>query len=528
MRHPALTRIFSASLALLCLLMLAAGAVGIKKTAAAYSDDRDEAARLDGWAESYSAVTQALVGTVSYADAKARLDARQDAHDEEASQHRTELAGYTATKGGVSSGTEAIYQAQAALDAGWAQYNAGAEEFEQRSAAFEEGYQKFLAGKRQLEAGWAQYNTYSALLSAAQSQLANLKNMGDIIDSGDENARMELTLAAYDGALSAFDQTMGLLEALKAQGAVTDEQLRQLLAAVTEAAGMSPEELRRSVQAARDEVAGTGEGQVIGDAEFELVKTAYDANRALITRVISASESKLGELAAAMQETYDKLKAAQDELDRAEPLMEQGRLAIEQGRAAMEQIKAQLEQGAEALYQGRAELWYQLGKLRQQAEKLRLEKAELETDDGALETLKLSVAEQKELEQRETTLRLDLMSYDGIADRVYGGAALTDAADEYAALLHSEIKETFALRLSACILMVVSAIAGFFTIAPSFELRRCRLPLLPAALCLAFAAAAEIIFVAMGRGSSYTALAASFFAALLTAASLPAKKAKSE
>ena len=34
------------------------------------------------------------------------------------------------------------------------------------------------------------------------------------------------------------------------------------------------------------------------------------------------------------------------------------------------------------------------------------EKAELETDDGALETLKLSVAEQKELEQRETTLRL--------------------------------------------------------------------------------------------------------------------------
>ena len=120
------------------------------------------------------------------------------------------------------------------------------------------------------------------------------------------------------------------------------------------------------------------------------------------------------------------------------------------------------------------------------------------------------------------------MSYDGIADRVYGGAALTDAADEYAALLHSEIKETFALRLSACILMVVSAIAGFFTIAPSFELRRCRLPLLPAALCLAFAAAAEIIFVAMGRGSSYTALAASFFAALLTAASLPAKKAKSE
>ena len=527
MKHPALTRVFSVALAVLCLVLLLTGAVCIGKTLSARQSDIDEAAVLSDRTADYRTVTEALTGRMSYTEAKQELDERQAQHDKKASEHKTELATYTATKGGINAGSSALSQAQSAMNQGQAQYDAAEAEFQRQSAAFEEGYQQYLAGKQELEQGWAQYNTLSSIISAAHSQLGNLKNMGEILDSDDENARLELTLAAYDGALSAYDQAMEILNNLVLQGTLTQEQLQQLSAAIAGVTGMTPEAIRASVQNARDSLAQGGEGIAISDAEFQLIKTAYSANRALITQVIEAIDGKVNEYDATLKESYAKLTAAQQQLDQAETAMAAGKSAIEEGAAALAQVKAQLEQGQTALDEGWEQIWYQLAKLTEQKEKLKLEKQELEDDAAELETLGLSVDQQKELEQQEVSLRVKLMSRDGVAQRVDGGMELINASEEYQTEFLTQSRQAFILRLCACILMLLSAAAGFAGIPAAYEKCRSRLMLiLPPALCLGFAAAAELILELMGRGSSYSALAVIVFAALQLLTVIPRQKPK--
>lgn len=526
MKHPALVRVFSTVLAVLCLVMLLAGGAGIGGALEDRERDQKELTRLEDRTEEYRIVTEALQDGISYEQAKSTLKARQEQHDEDASQHRTDLAEYTATRGGITAGTAALDEAQAALDAGRAQYEAGLAQFEEQAAAFEEGYQQFLEGKQQLEAGWKQYNDMAALVAAARAQFDYLQNLGAILDSEDPDARLQFTLQAFDSALAAYDQALGMVEVLKGQGYVTDEQLAQIENAIVSAAGMSSAEIRQTVQAARDQAAATGEG-VMTEEQFALLRALYDRNRELIARAAAAAGEKLAEVEGTLAETYAQLEAAQAEMDKMEAFMEEGRKGIEQGRLAMEQAAAQMQQGGDALYAGRTQIWYQLGELEKKAEELRQEKTGLEADAEELESMELSAKERKELEKRQTSLRLTLTGYEEIKALVDGGAELADAAEQYAVSLARENAQADALRLAACVLMIVGAVAGFLGIPAAYEKLKGRFLLIaPPAVCFVCAAAAELICVLSGRGSTYSAIGVMIFAAVQIAVVLPEMKAK--
>lgn len=522
-----MTRVFAAVLAVLCLVMLLAGAAGLAQAEADRKADKEDIERLQARIEEYRGADAALEGAVSYESEKASLDAQQKKHSEEASEHRRALAEYTATRGGLTMGAAMLDQADAAMIWGVEQYNAGLSEFEAQEAAFNEGYEQFMQGVEQLEQGWQQYNAAAELLTAAEAELARLSGVGSLIETGDKTAVIDQGLQEVDAALAAYDQAAAYVQELAGQGAISAEQIQQIEDAVVSASGMTPSELRAAAQVARDSIAAADAEELIPDEQFDELKRTYDENKDMINAAAAAAAAQVAEYKAQLEQTREQLEAAQAEIDKLAPVMEEGKKGIELGREQLEQAKAQMDKGAEELYYNRTMLWYNMGKLKDQAAELEEEKQELQKDAEELESKSASAEEKKALEQRRNSLRLMLLDRGGIAERVDSGMELIAAAEDYAAALNAENLSSFQCRTAAYMLLIIGGIAGFVGIPAAYEKTKKRALLVaPPAVCFACAAAAEAICVGMGRGSSYSALGVVIFAAIQLILVVPKKKVK--
>ena len=81
MKHPALTRVLSAALAIMCVIMLAAGAVGLGKAESQYDDDTADYEKLTGRVTLYKELDEKLKNGTTYKEDSERLDAAQKQHD---------------------------------------------------------------------------------------------------------------------------------------------------------------------------------------------------------------------------------------------------------------------------------------------------------------------------------------------------------------------------------------------------------------------------------------------------------------
>ncbi len=179
MKHPVLTRLFSIALAIVSLIMFVAGALGVGSAREDRQDTLDSYNRLQGRIEEYETVTQALEGTISYEEANEALQELQDQHDSDASQHKSDLALYTATKGGVSTGVEAIEQGEEAIAQAWDQYDAGLAMLKEQEEQLNEGAQALegllaLSGETQRELDIVLRKTFAAFPGADQDGTSGL------------------------------------------------------------------------------------------------------------------------------------------------------------------------------------------------------------------------------------------------------------------------------------------------------------------------------------------------------------------
>ena len=521
-----MTRVFAAVLAVLCAVMLMAGSLGLAKASADRRAGSADIQRLRERLSEYIETDSALTGKKSYEQEKKTLDRKEQKQQENASEHRRELAEYTATKGGLTQGTAALDKADAAMAMGKGQYEAGLKEFEAQEAAFYEGYEQYLQGVEQLEQAKRLYDATAAMLAAAEAQLAQMSALGELIDNGDKSALVEQGVNQLDAALSAYDQATDYVNGLAAQGAISAEQLKQLNDAVTAATGMSPEEMRAAAQKTRDDLASADADDIISDERFERIKSAYDANRDRINAASAAMRAQIDQYKVQLAEQGEQLAAAQAELDALAPIMEEGRKGIEFGRAQLEAAGAKIVMGEKALYEGRTAIWYQLGKLRDKYAELEQSKRELDENRASLEKYRAAADEKKTLEQRRNSLRLMLLERDGIDQRVDGGMELIDAANEYLTELETKTAGDFQGRAAAYVIMIVGAAAGFAGIPAAFEKTNKRAMLvLPPLVCLGCAVAAELICISLGRGSSYSAIGVMIFAVIQLLLVLPKKKA---
>lgn len=111
MKNQALARVFSVVLAILCAILLVTGITGFGKAG-------DERAEREAYAEkitrritTYRALDGRMQNSISYDEAQAEVERLQAEHEANASRHRTDLALYTAERGGNLMGADLIWEA---------------------------------------------------------------------------------------------------------------------------------------------------------------------------------------------------------------------------------------------------------------------------------------------------------------------------------------------------------------------------------------------------------------------------------
>ena len=394
------------------------------------------------------------------------------------------------------------------------------------------------------------------LVSTVYWELDNLKVIDEILaddESEDREALAASTLAAFDGAIVALETSLNLTETLKDQGgisaeqmailktvieansdvelgdaelpAITAEQITEFQNAVTEVTGLTPEELLAQVRAAREGLSLGEEDAPVTEEQFQLIRAVYLQNRETIASANGAIEEKVGAFEETLAPMKTQLDAAQAEIDKIEPMIMAGKAAVEQGRAALNEAGQQIADGEQAIWDNRANIWWIMGQLDEQETVLQQEKESLEEEAEELKEMEESANARKELEQRQRTLRLQLMDRDEVSSRVDRGMELYSAAIAGSDQMKEDTDFQFRFRKLACFLLIAGAVCGALGLPAAFEGVRSRFLLIaPVFLCLLCAAAAEATFVYMGRGHSYSALAVVIFAFFQLLIVIPQKK----
>lgn len=221
MKNAALTRFFSIVLLVMSLVLVATGGLGIKKD----FDDNDKNYRayekLVDKTDTYETYSEKIKNSPSYADALEKYEAAEEEYNKAAAEHKTDLAIYTATQGGIREGREQIY-------AGRKQAYDQIEE--KRESAVAQAKQAAEAGIAQAEANIdatkSGLDQLEAAVSRAQSVVDQAQAAYDAIPNDDEYAEQKAA------AQAALESAKGALKTCSDQYKQTNELYQQMLYAV--------------------------------------------------------------------------------------------------------------------------------------------------------------------------------------------------------------------------------------------------------------------------------------------------------
>lgn len=481
MKHPALTRVMAIALVIMCVIMAAAGAAGIGKAEKQLNSDKADYEKLTGRIETYEQLSKELEGKESYKQANEKLAERQEQHDKDASQYRTDLAERTATQGGYKKGADALWEAQAQLKEGELQYNAGLAQFKESEA-------EFNSMKAQTQQMIETAQTLAGMCSAAASaqtpvqpeQPAAVEDPGEFTPAeGLSDEELAAARAEYDAKLQAYND---YLEAEKAY----EQALREYPAKM----------LEYQTAIAKGQAALAGGNKLLESAGMGGGITDYNVMAATLT---AAAES------------------AQKQLD-------EGQAAIDAAKQKLEAAGTQIESGKQKIDGNLEQIWYKMGQFEDEEAEYSENREKLLNESEELAAEKEKLDEQKNDENKLNSTRLILKGYDGIKAKLDSGGVLPDSAQEYALEFYGEYNRLHTGRIVISILEIVGGILGFVCLPAAFEKNKSRLMLLlPAAASLACAAAAETAGVCLGLGQSYAAIPVILFAVLYLCSAAPKK-----
>lgn len=556
MKHPALARVFSIVLAILCLFMLLNGALGFGKADAALEESLAKYSRLEEKADTYATLSQQLKNSVSYEEALAELEALQEQHDEDAAQHRTDLATHTATMGGYELGAKMI-----------------------------------LEGKDQLNAAKAELASGKAQLATAEQQLAQIKAIYEaakpaleqaIENAGESDMEYQMALAIIDRMIAEIDATLGnepqepeepaeptAPEAPVPPAADADEQTRaaydQALAdyaAETEAYNQAMTEYNTALtdyeqalqtyqtahanwqQQVQATLASTDAGAAEVDSRLQAGNAQRDAALSQLPDDIlgglggsdvgmpDLSDLTLEERRTILVQLREYLVASGNLKVALQGVLNAMETQLAQAEAELAAAQAQVAMGEKILQKAEQELqhqlellWYNMGQLEDEAGELEETKARLDQEAEELDRRLVSVDEKREIERKHRSARIILLQEEGIASQVNAGGDLVESARSFVQSGREEAQYRHTLLYAVNALALAGGLLGLLSIPASFEKTRRRLLLiLPTALCLACALAADVLNMRLGLGQMYTALAVVIAAVFHLATILPRNK----
>ena len=549
MKHPALARVFSIVLAIMSLIMLLNGAVGFGKADAALQESLEKYQRIEEKTDTYETLSRQLKNSVSYEEALAELEALQEQHDDDAAQHRTDLATHTATMGGYELGAKMIMEGKEQLAAAKVELAEGKallaekeQQFNQLSAAFNTVEPLLVAAINALSGSEEEFNAAIALIDALIAQidviLANRPQLPELPEeptlpiAPPEDADEE-TKAAYEQAMAVYQQ---LLEAF--EKAMEEYESAQ---AAYETALAAWEQEYQAVQSSV--LAGAGEvdsriqagSALMSAALSQLPADVLDGLGGLGESDISMpdfSNMSLEEIRAALVQLRAYLVAEGNVKTALEKALASLQSQFAEGQQAIAQAKAQVLLGEKALKKAEQELqhqleliWYNMGQLEDESAELEEDKLCLDQESEDLDRRLVTVDEKKEMERKHRSARIVLMQEEEIASAVNSGGDLVESARAYIQNGRDAAQRHHDLLYAINILALAGGLLGLLSIPGSFEKTRRRLLLvLPTVLCLACALAADGLNMYLGLGQMYTALAAALAAVLHLATILPRNK----
>ncbi|MDY5564800.1 MAG: hypothetical protein SPF74_06230 [Candidatus Limivicinus sp.] len=549
MKHPALARVFSIVLAVMSLIMLLNGAVGFGKADVALKESLEQYRRIEEKTDTYEALSLQLKNSVSYEEALAELEALQEQHDDDAAQHRTDLATHTATMGGyelgakmILEGKEQLAAAKAELEEGKALLAEKEQQFNQLSAAFEAVEPLLTAAINALSGSEEEYKAAIALIDALIAQidviLANRPQLPELPeeptlpiappeDADEETkAAYEQAMAVYQQLLDAFEKAMeeyeGNLAEYETALAAWEQEYQAVLSSVLADAGEVDSRIQNGsalMNAALgqlpadvlDDLGGLGESDIsmpdLSNMSLEEIRAALVQLRAYLVAE--------GNVKTALEKA---LASLQSQLAEGQQAIAQAKAQVLLGEKAMRKAEQELQHQLELL-------WYNMGQLEDETADLEADKLRLDQESEDLDRRLVSVDEKKEMEQKHRSARIVLMQEAGIASAVNAGGDLVESARAYIQNGRDGAQRHHGLLYAINALALAGGLLGLLSIPGSFEKTRRRLLLiLPTVLCLVCALAADGLNMYLGLGQMYTALAAALAAAIHLATILPQNK----
>ena len=549
MKHPALARVFSIVLAIMSLIMLLNGAVGFGKADAALKESLDQYQRIEEKTDTYEALSIQMKNSVSYEEALAELEALQEQHDDDAAQHRTDLATHTATMGGyelgaamIMDGKEQLAAAKAELEAGKAQLAEKEQQFNQLVTTFNTVEPLLKAAINALSGSEEEFKAAIALIDALiaridvilenrpqqpEEPVAPTLPIAPPEDADEEmKAAYEQAMAAYEQLLAAFEKAMEEYENALAEYetdlAAWEQEYQSVHSSVLAEAG----EVDSRIQAG---------SALMNAALSQLPADVLDDLGGLAGSDISMpdlSNLSLEEVRSALVQLRAYLVAEGNVKSALEKALASLQKQITEGQQALDLAKAQVLLGEKALKRAEQELqhqlellWYNMGQLEDESAELEANKLRLDQEADDLERRLVSVDEKKEIERKHRAARIVLMQEEGIASAVNSGGDLIESARAYVQNGREEAQRHHGLMYVINALALAGGVLGLLSIPGSFEkVKRRLLMILPTVLCLVCALAADGLNMYLGLGQMYTALAAVIAAVLHLATILPKNK----
>lgn len=546
MKHPALARVFSIVLAIMSLIMLLNGAVGFGKADVALKESLEQYQRIEEKTDTYEALSLQLKNSVSYEEALAELEALQEQHDDDAAQHRTDLATHTATMGGYELGAKMIMEGKEQLDAAKAELAEGKallaekeQQFNQLSAAFNTVEPLLVAAINAMSGSEEEFNAAIALIDALIAQidaiLANRPQLPELPEAptlpiappedADEEtkAAYEQAMAVYQQLLDAFEKAMEEYEGAQAEYETALTAWEQEYQAVQSSVLTGAGEVDSRIQAG---------SALMNAALSQLPADVLDGLGGSDISMPDLSNMSLEEIRAALVQLRAYLVAEGNVKTALEKALASLRSQLAEGQQALAQARVQVLLGEKALKKAEQELqhqleliWYNMGQLEDESAELEADKLRLDQESEDLDRRLVSVDEKKEMERKHRSARIVLMQEEAIASAVNAGGDLIESARAYVQNGRDAAQRHHSFLYAINILALIGGVMGLLSIPGSFEkVRRRLLLILPTVLCLACALAADGLNMYLGLGQMYTALAAALAAVLHLATVLPKNK----
>ena len=567
MKHQALVRVFSIVLTIMCVIMLGGGVSGFGKAAKERDERIAEAQRYEERIETYRQTDEKLAGSISYEDAYKVLEELLDEHNDEASQHRTDLAEYSAKKGGYEMAAAMINDAKLELADAKAQVESGKQQLAEREAQmkaltelYENNKDLIAQSISTAENGEAACNEEAKNLQRVVNELNALiakepkvsekpteppkvdeptpvekpEDESDAEKMEEYNNYLEQK-AAYEQYLKDVEEYPDKCKKYEAELEEHEAWEKQCTDVKNQVSFAETANTLRA-QAEALEALGSAISAVLPSG-IPSIGIGSDVSAGIMAQIDRLGEidagslsneeflSTAGALIASLNQISGGYNAVGKALSSIDSQIATATTELEKAKAQLAYAEQMVKKGDSELHVQLALLWYNMGELDKDGERLEEEKGKLDKDAAKLSKQLLDTDEIKELENKRTSMKILLTKPTSVKASVDAGGDIVESAETYLTAYRSETQRLFTGRVVMCALAVFGALAGFAGIPAAFEKTKKRFWLIaPIVLCLVCACAADGISMYLGLGQMYTVIAAAIFAAVQLAAALPKAK----